>query len=105
MPLLWCVRARWEPWGGSLSDQLMASLPERQPRAKQVWLRPLRYAAAVVCVCAMGAMGWFALSSSPDVSQPVRTEAAQMSNDAAFDAAADYAMIDNYDIYACLSEE
>ena len=94
-----------EGYFDTFADQLMASLPERQSRAKQVWLRPLRYAAAIVCVCAMGAMGWFALSSSPDVSQPVRTEAAQMSNDAAFDAAADYAMIDNYDIYACLSEE
>ena len=63
------------------------------------------YAAAVVCVCAMGAMGWFALSSSPDVRQPMQAEAAQVSSDAAFDEAADYAMIDNYDIYACLSEE
>ena len=89
----------------TFTDQLMASLPERQQHAKQVWLRPLRYAAAVVCVCAMGAMGWFALSSYPDVRQPMQAEAVQMSSDAEFEAAADYAMIDNYDIYACLSEE
>ena len=94
-----------EGYFDTFADQLMASLPERHPRAKQVWLRPLRYAAAVVCVCAMGAMGWFALSSSPDVRQPMQAEAAQVSSDAAFDEAADYAMIDNYDIYACLSEE
>ena len=40
-----------EGYFDTFADQLMASLPERQPRAKQVWLRPLRYAAAVVCVC------------------------------------------------------
>ena len=65
----------------------------------------MRYAAALVCVLAMGAMAWFALSSSPDVHQPLQVEAVQVSGDAAFDEAADYAMIDNYDIYACLSEE
>ena len=87
------------------ADQLMASLPERQPRARRIWLRPLRYAAAVVCVLAMGAMCWFALSSSPDAPQPMQAEAVQVSGDVAFEEAADYAMIDNYDIYACLSEE
>ena len=58
-----------EGYFDTFADQLMASLPERQPRTKYVWLRPLRYAAAVVCVLAMGAMTWFALSSSPDVRQ------------------------------------
>ena len=55
-----------EGYFDTFADQLMASLPERQPRTKYVWLRPLRYAAAVVCVLAMGAMTWFALSSSPE---------------------------------------
>ena len=94
-----------EGYFDTFADQLMASLPERQPRTKYVWLTPLRYAAAVVCVLAMGAMCWFALSSSPDVHQSIKAEAVQLSGDAAFDEAADYAMIDNYDIYACLSEE
>ena len=94
-----------EGYFDNFADQLMASLPDPQPRAKQVWLRPMRYAAALVCVLAMGAMAWFALSSSPDVHQPLQVEAVQVSGDAAFDEAADYAMIDNYDIYACLSEE
>ena len=69
----------------------MASLPERQPRAKHVWLLPMRYAAAVVCVLAMGAMAWLALSPSSDVHQPIQAETIEVSNDAAFDAAADYA--------------
>ena len=94
-----------EGYFDTFADQLMASLPERQPRAKRVWLLPMRYAAAVVCVLAMGAMAWFALSPSSDVHQPIQAETIEVSNDAAFDAAADYAMIDNYDIYACLSEE
>ena len=74
-----------EGYFDTFADQLMASLPERQPRTKYVWLRPLRYAAAV--------------------RQPIQAEAIQVSSDVAFDEAADYAMIDNYDIYACLSEE
>jgi hypothetical protein len=94
-----------EGYFDNFADQMMASLPERQSRAQHVWLRPMRYAAAVVCVLAMGAMAWFALSSSPDVHQPLQVEAVQVSGDAAFDEATDYAMIDNYDIYACLSEE
>ena len=87
----------------TFADQLMASLPERQPRTKRVWLRPLRYAAAVVCVFAMGALSWFALS--PESHQPIQAEAVQLSSDADFEAAADYVMLDNYDIYACLSDE
>ena len=94
-----------EGYFDTFADQLMASLPERQPRAQQVWLRPMRYAAAVVCVLAMGAMAWFALSSSPDVHQPIQAEAVQVPSDAEFEAATDYVMLDNYDIYACLSEE
>lgn len=92
-----------EGYFDTFADQLMASLPERQPRAKRVWLRPLRYAAAVVCVCAMGALSWFALS--PESHQPIQAEAVQLSSDADFEAAADYVMLDNYDIYACLSDE
>ena len=30
------------------ADQVMATLPEREPRARRVWLRPLRYAAAAI---------------------------------------------------------
>ena len=93
-----------EGYFDTFADQMMASLPERQPRAKRVWLRPLRYAAAVVCVFALGAVSW--LTMSPETHQPIQAEAVQeSSSDAAFEAAADYAMLDNYDIYACLSDE
>lgn len=87
----------------TFADQLMASLPERQPRANRVWLRPLRYAAAVVCLFVMGAMAWFAFS--PDKQQSLQAKAVNVSTDVAFDEAADYVMLDNSDIYACLSDE
>ena len=93
-----------EGYFDTFADQLMASLPERQPRAKRVWLRPLRYAAAVVCVLAMGAMTWFALSSSPDVRQPIQAEAIQVPRDVAWDEAADYARIENSEIYRRLAD-
>ena len=35
-----------EGYFDTFADQLMASLPERQPRAKHVWMLPMRYAAA-----------------------------------------------------------
>ena len=92
-----------EGYFDTFADQLMASLPERQPRAKQVWLRPLRYAAAVVCVFVLGVVSWLTLS--PETQQPIQASAVQISSDVAFDEAADYAMLDNYDIYACLSDE
>ena len=37
--------------------------------------------------------------------QPLQAEAVKVSTDVAFDEAADYVMLDNSDIYACLSDE
>ena len=91
-----------EGYFDTFTDQMMASLPERQPQAKRLWLRPLRYAAAVVCLFMLGAMAWFAFS--PD-KQPLQAKTVNVSTDVAFDEAADYVMLDNSDIYACLSDE
>ena len=41
---------------------------------------------------------------SVSVRQPIQAEAIQVSSDVAFDEAADYAMIDNYDIYSLLAD-
>ena len=92
-----------EGYFDTFADQMMASLPERQPQAKRLWLRPLRYAAAVVCILALGALAWFTLS--PVSQQPLQAKAVKVSTDVAFDEAADYVMLDNSDIYACLSDE
>jgi len=92
-----------EGYFDTFADQLMASLPECQPQAKRLWLRPLRYAAAFVFILALGAWAWFALS--PVSQQPLQAKVVKVSSDVAFDEAADYVMLDNSDIYACLSDE
>ena len=88
-----------------LTDQVMQSLPERRPRAKTVWLRPVLYAAASVCALFVCATVWL---SWPKSSQPGQKEVAeavqQHPDDAYFDEAADYMMLDNQDIYACLAD-
>ena len=92
-----------------LADQVMASLPERQPvadapKARRVTLRPLYYAAAAVCAFVISVVVW---QSFPETSQPMPVQASVSSQDLSdddFEEAADYLMLDNYDIYACLTE-
>ena len=92
-----------------LTDQVMQSLPDRRPRAKTVWLRPVLYAAASVCalfVCATVWLSWPRSSQQDqkDVAEAVQAVQMQQPDDAFFDEAADYMMLDNHDIYALLSE-
>lgn len=96
-----------------LADQVMASLPEQsvpesvseQPKAKRISIRSLYYyAAAAVCALFVSVVVW---KSFPQTSQPVIVQApvaSQEPSDADFEAAADYIMLDNYDIYACLTD-
>lgn len=92
-----------------LTDQVMQSLPDRHPRAKTVWMRPVFYAAASVCALFVCATVWLAWPSSSQQEQKTVAEAVQFvqkqqPDDAFFDAAADYMMLDNQDIYAYLSD-
>ena len=90
-----------------LTDQVMQSLPERRPRAKRIWMRPVFYAAAHVCalfVCGAVWLSWPESSQQKQVAVVVQKQQVQQPDDAFFDAAADYMMLDNQDIYACLSE-
>ena len=92
-----------------LTDQVMQSLPDRRPRAKTVWLRPGLYAAASVCalfVCATVWLSWPRSSQQDqkDVAEAVQAVQMQQPDDAFFDEAADYMMLDNQAIYACLSD-
>ena len=92
-----------------LTDQVMQSLPDRRPRAKTVWLRPVLYAAASVCalfVCATVWLSWPRSSQQDqkDVAEAVQAVQMQQPDDAFFDEAADYMMLDNQAIYACLSD-
>ena len=92
-----------------LTDQVMQSLPDRRPHAKTVWLRPVLYAAASVCalfVCATVWLSWPRSSQQDqkDVAEAVQAVQMQQPDDAFFDEAADYMMLDNQAIYACLSD-
>ena len=92
-----------------LTDQVMQSLPERRPRAKTVWLRPVLYAAASVCALFVCATVWLSWPKSlqqeqKSVAEAVQAVQMQQPDETFFDEAADYMMLDNQDIYAYLSD-
>mgnify|MGYP006908821739 FL=1 len=87
----------------------MQSLPDRRPRAKTVWLRPVFYAAASVCALFVCATVWLSWPSSSQedqkgVAEAVQAVQMQQPDDTYFDEAADYMMLDNQAIYACLAD-
>ena len=93
----------------TLASQVMARVDAAgapvRPKARRVWLRPVLYAAASVCALFISVTAYRALSPQQEalpVAQQV--EASQQSDDS-FDEAADYLMVDNQDIYACLSSD
>ena len=92
-----------------LTDQVMQSLPDRRPRAKTIWLRPVFYAAASVCALFVCATVWLSWPSSSQqdqkgVAEAVQAVQMQQPDDTYFDEAADYMMLDNQAIYACLAD-
>lgn len=94
-----------EGYFDSFADQLMQQLPERQPRAKRIWLRPVFYAAAALCALVVSVAVWFSLPDTSVAEQPALQLASQQESlDASFDEAADYMMLDNHDIYAYLAD-
>ena len=78
----------------------------KEKRAKVLWLRPVLYAAASVCALFISVVAYQS-HSDKDVTAPTQTVVAnnQMLMDDYFDEAADYVMLDNQDIYACLSSD
>jgi len=87
----------------SFAEQMVQSLPERQPRSKSFWLRPSSYAiAASVCGLLIGAAVYLHQVDSSQQTH-VQVVAVQDQGDSSFDEAADYVMLDNQDIYACLA--
>ena len=87
-----------------LTADVMQSLPERRPRAKTIWMRPVFYAAASVCALFVCATVWLSWPKSSTMPQGQVAEVVQEPDEAFFDEAADYMMLDNQDIYACLSD-
>lgn len=90
-----------EGYFDSFADQVMAQLPERKQKAKRVMLRLWMSVAACLLVVICSVAVYFSKISSND-----GVEISQMAvvSDSYMDEAADYAMIDNTDIYACLAD-
>lgn len=89
-----------------LTERVMQQLPAGEaPKAKVLSIRRLFYAAA--CVASLFVVGALAFHSLSDEQQPMFSEnrVETVSNDEYLDEAADYAMMDNHEIYLCLMNE
>lgn len=95
------------------ASQLMDKLPERAPvclqnvGAKKLRLKTWICAAACLCVGVFGAGIYFSRIADVDINASESETIAQTSifvDDVYYDVAADYAMIDNADIYAYLTD-
>ena len=110
-----------EGYFDTLSSQIMAKVEAdgvaprdikagKEKRAKVVWLRPVLFAAASVCALFISVVAYQS-HSDQGVTAPTQTIVAdnqmlmEMLMDDYFDEAADYVMLDNQDIYACLSSD
>lgn len=85
-----------------LTQSVMEKLPEQQPQKVALVrrLRPLLYAAACMCAVILSATIYI---NRPDEEPKLISSAAETTSmDTYLDEAADYAMVDNHDIYACL---
>ena len=104
-----------EGYFDTLASQIMAKVEAegveardiktgKEKRAKVVWLRPVLYAAASVCALFISVVAYQSYSDQ-GVAAPAQNVVAnnQMMMDSYFEEAADYVMLDNQDIYACLS--
>lgn len=77
-----------------LTDQVMARLPQQQ--ARTAVLRPWYYAAACTLLAlVMGSAYYLHQQSAADM----------VAESNYYEEVADYAMIDNMDIYACITDE
>ena len=91
-----------EGYFDQLSARVMEQLPERQRKSRLVQLRPWYYAAA--CVAAVAVMG-LTFHFHAGTGQSSAVAYAETNTDNTYiDEAADYAMLDNNEIYACLAD-
>ena len=89
-----------EGYFDQLSASVMDCLPQQEQKARTTVLRKLLYtAASVVIAVLMGVTYYF----HQDNGRVETTAAAPESN--YYEELADYAMIDNMDIYVCMAEE
>lgn len=94
-----------EGYFDNFASELMKKLPEEKPAAKRISLRPWMYAAACAFVAILTTAVFFSAPDSTESQQPVAVTSSVAAANDSFDEAADYAMLDNQDIYACLMGE
>jgi len=86
-----------------LTDQVMSQLPNRQQKPRLLQLRTWYYAAA--CVVLLGVMGaTFYFHQGENEQQQIAVSTETNTENTYIDEVADYAMIDNAEIYACLAD-
>lgn len=94
-----------------LTADVMARLPEREtveeskPAAKRVFLRPLLAAASVACVAMIAVGVYFNRNAMSADGEEQMAAVSTVMPDSYIDDAADYVMIDQTDIYACLTSD
>jgi len=103
-----------EGYFDTLTSQVMAKVDaekgaevveiRKAKKAKSVWLRPLLYAAACGCVLFVSVASYLS-HEDQSIAAPAESAVAVQTMDYSFDEAADYVMIDNQEIYACLSSD
>lgn len=92
-----------EGYFDSLTAQVMERLPEPSGRSRVVRMwRPWMSAAAGLLVAAISTAVYFT-SLSPSADE-LHAQAAVADTDTYMDDAADYVMLDNAEIYACLAD-
>ena len=105
-----------EGYFDTLANQVMAMVDaekgaqvveiRKAKKAKTVWLRPLLYAAACGCVLFVSVASYLSHEDQSMAAPTTESAVAVQTMDYySFDEAADYAMIDNQEIYACLSSD
>lgn len=95
-----------EGYFDNLCSEVMAKLPAAPVEQKKPTLlyrlRPYLYAAACLLIAVFTIAVFFG-DADDDAQQEMTAQG--FSNDTYLDEAVDYAMVDNYDIYACLTNE
>ncbi len=90
-----------------LADSVMHRLPEETKKpALVVRLRPWLYAAACACLVVGGTVLYMQRDTISVAQQHIAAkQTSTQPDEPTIDEAADYAMLDNHDIYACLMSE
>lgn len=90
----------------NVARQASAQKSEKPAHAKNVRMHVLRWAAACACVLVIGVSAVLFTFKDTDTSEvPATAQQSFFTSDDAFNQAADYTMLDNYDMYQMLAEE